>query len=83
MKDGQYESSVLLPEVPNSAWDLVGTRDFNGDGNLDLLWLNTATGTPTIWYLNQMKYATVVTLPNLPSPNFKVIGLDDFNQIPA
>ena len=76
-------NDVVLPKVVSSSWDLVGTRDFNGDGSRDLLWLDKATGTPTIWFMNDTKYGTAASLPNLSSPNFQLIGVDDYAQTPT
>jgi hypothetical protein len=33
-------------------WSLVSSRDFNGDGQTDLVWHNGATGETQLWYLN-------------------------------
>ncbi|HLZ09255.1 MAG TPA: hypothetical protein VKT80_11740, partial [Chloroflexota bacterium] len=40
-------------DVPDSTgWQLMGTADFNNDGNTDLLWHNGATGDVVVWFLN-------------------------------
>jgi hypothetical protein len=83
MESGVLKAISVLPKTSNASWDLVGTRDFNGDGIRDLLWLDKATGTPTIWYMNDLKYGASVSLPNLSSPNFQLIGLDDYAQTPT
>ena len=36
---------------PGSAWHLICTGDFNGDGKSDLLW-QSSDGTPAIWEMN-------------------------------
>ena len=32
-------------------WQLVGSRDFNGDQKSDLLWYNTSTGEVQLWFM--------------------------------
>ncbi len=58
---------------------MVGTGDFNGDGDSDILWQN-ANGQVAIWEMNgtnsDRREATVS--PN-PGPNWKAIGTGDFN----
>ena len=41
-----------LPALPNPAYAIVGTGDFNGDGKPDILWRNTTTGANAVWYMN-------------------------------
>src|SRR5262249_9589840 len=33
-------------------WEIVGQRDFNGDGSADILWRNRSTGQALIWLIN-------------------------------
>src|SRR6202042_2838785 len=50
-----------------SNWVVVGFGDFNGDGNTDLLFRDTNSGTVAIWFLNSsggiQSAATVGSLP--------------------
>jgi hypothetical protein len=43
--------SGLLPGVTNLDWKIVGTCDFDGDGDADILWRNAANGNNKIWFL--------------------------------
>ena len=42
----QQEHHVTVP------WVLVGTGDFNRDGNIDLLWHNHRTGVIQVWFMD-------------------------------
>jgi hypothetical protein len=37
---------------PTAAWQIIGTGDFNNDGNSDLLFRNTAAHQSAIWLMN-------------------------------
>ena len=39
---------------PGHRWHAEGARDFNGDGNADILWQDDGAdgGTPAIWLMN-------------------------------
>lgn len=43
---------VTLDEELNPNWTIRGTGDFNGDGNADLIWRNTANGNNGVWVYN-------------------------------
>jgi hypothetical protein len=43
--------SGLLPAIPNLDWEIVGTRDFDADGDTDILWRKATNGNNKIWFL--------------------------------
>ena len=55
-------SRVTLHAVTNTAWNIAGAGDYDGDRKADLLWRNAATGENVVWRAaqagNQMKVAT-------------------------
>ena len=65
---------------PGTTWKAIGTGDFNGNGDSDILWQNTITGQASIW---EMSGNTLVgggaVSPN-PGPSWKAIGTGDFNK---
>jgi hypothetical protein len=82
--DGGYVTSELRPGgqetgAPN-AWNVEALADFNGDGQNDILWRNTA-GVAVLWAMNGTKLDVAKSglLPNMPS-NFQVGGVGDLNQ---
>jgi FG-GAP-like repeat/FG-GAP repeat len=48
---GQVTQSLGLGNVP-STFIIAGTGDFNGDGYIDILWMDGNTGTLSMWFLN-------------------------------
>jgi hypothetical protein len=41
----------LVGTAPVAMWSIVGQRDFNGNGEADLLWRDTS-GDAAIWFMN-------------------------------
>jgi len=50
MNGAQVLQSAGVGNVP-TAWTIVGTGDFNGDGKSDVLWHDTS-GNVAIWFMN-------------------------------
>jgi hypothetical protein len=58
--------------LPNSGptWHVIGSSDFNRDGNADIIWQNN-DGTPVIWEMNGGNIMRAARLPN-PGPTWQV-----------
>jgi trimeric autotransporter adhesin len=71
----------IEPTIADTKWSIVGLADFNGDGNIDLLWRNAESGRTTIWYMTGPKwngdYADV--RPTVVGSNWSIVGIADFN----
>jgi FG-GAP-like repeat/Tryptophan-rich Synechocystis species C-terminal domain len=65
---------------PGPAWKAVGTGDFFGNGDSDILWQNTSTGQVSIWEMsdNTTLIGGGPVSPN-PGPAWQAIGSGDFN----
>lgn len=61
-------------------WKIVGTGDFNGDGNSDILWRNTVTGTVGMWLQNGDGFSSIrrTGIAEVPFA-WNVVGTGDFN----
>jgi YD repeat-containing protein len=99
MNQGVQSGSAAIPPVSGtsypdpSTWQIVGTGDFNRDGQADLLWQYTGpsvsglpTGSLLIWYLTgtnpptPTSWALVQPSSGFPSPViWKVNGVADVN----
>jgi len=60
-----------------TAWSVVGTGDFNGDGNSDILWRDTS-GNTAIWFMNGASVASTGGLGNI-STAWSVAQTGDYN----
>ena len=52
-------------QVP-TAWSIVQTGDYNGDGKSDLLWRD-GSGNTSIWFMNGTKIASAASVGNIPA----------------
>ncbi|HEY7370910.1 MAG TPA: FG-GAP-like repeat-containing protein [Polyangia bacterium] len=51
-RTGYADLDPSLNISDSTGWHLVGTGDFNQDGNFDLVWHNGASGAFSVWYMN-------------------------------
>ena len=69
-----------LAAVADPNWKIVGTGDFNADGNVDVLWRNYgSSGENVICYMDRVTPAGYDTLPAIADPNWEIVGTGDFN----
>lgn len=57
-----------LPSSADLNWKIVAAGDFNGDGSVDIVWRNHATGDNVIWYLDgsaKTGHSFFTKVPNL------------------
>jgi hypothetical protein len=66
---------------PDTRWKVVGTNDFNRDGQMDLLWRHTVTGENVVWFMNGVALAggTFTTPSALEDVRWQMVGTGDFN----
>src|SRR5262249_5361870 len=77
-------SASDLSSSPASYWKVVGTGDFDLDGNTDILLQrdqpgNAADGDLMIWYLNGVTYRANQTLTHWLDPEYRVVATAHYN----
>jgi fibronectin type III domain protein len=73
------------PAFVGPPWSIVGVGDFNGDGQAGILWHNSSTGEPQIWFMDRQKVSTRATVlfedgrPAFVGPPWSIVGVGDFD----
>jgi hypothetical protein len=74
-------SSALTPnQVTDTNWKIVGSADFNHDGELDLFWQHQVTRLMTIWFMNGTSFVGPGLLSNntVSDTNWEIRAIGDF-----
>jgi hypothetical protein len=40
----------------DTSWEIIGTADFNNDGQTDLLWMHMPSGGVYVWFMSGTSY---------------------------
>lgn len=62
-----------------SNWFIVGSGDFDGDGNSDILWQDANSGTVAVWLMNGASVTTSASIAAV-SSNWFIAETGDFNS---
>ena len=65
---------------PGPAWKAIGSGDFFGGGDSDILWRNASSGQVSIWEMNGNSLAGGGPVSPNPGPAWQAIGTGDFNH---
>jgi len=72
--------TINLPAQTDLNWQMAATGDFNGNGKVDILWRNTATGANQVWLMNGATRSSIVNLPAQTNLNWQIVGAGDFDN---
>ena len=78
----QVQGLALTPSrVADTNWKIVGTGDFNNDGQQDLLWHHQTQGWVSVWFMDGTRMIAGVSLnpDRVADTNWKVVATGDFN----
>ena len=83
----QIGGALFIPNAVGPDWKLVGSADFNRDGQQDLLWRGRDGGAANdnlaIWYMNGLSQTSAtLTVPGVTGGGatpWKLVGAADFN----
>lgn len=71
-------------QVTNTAWQVAGTADFDGDGQADLLWENSQTGQMLVWNLGGADGTSVLhygdPFATVSDTSWHIVGTGDMNS---
>ena len=82
---GAIAHTVTVPERSDSTYIAnftipMPSRDFDSNGNPDILWRNASTGENYIWYLDGVTVVGGGSLPTVADQSWQVAGVADFNN---
>ncbi len=55
-------------------------KDFNNDGNVDILWTDTSNNSSRVWFMNNTTRLATAALPARPAAGFDIAATGDFNH---
>ena len=68
-----------LRSVPDPNWSVAGRGDFNGDGKVDILWRNSATGDNYVYLMDGLSIAAEGYVRSVTDQGWQVAGIGDFD----
>ncbi|MEI6209704.1 MAG: DUF1566 domain-containing protein [Desulfuromonadales bacterium] len=69
----------MIYTEPNTAWKIVATADFNGNGKAELLWWNSSTGQVAIGQTNGTNASTANVIYTEPNTDWRIAGAGDLD----
>ena len=78
----QVQGLSMTPSfVADTNWKIVGTGDFNNDGQQDLLWQHQSQGWISVWFMDGTRMMAGVSLnpDRVADTDWKVVATGDFN----
>ena len=74
---------VIISVLPDTAWEICGTGDFNNDGQTDILWryygAGPYQGLNDIWYMNGTTFLSESVFSQVIDTDWRIAGTGDFN----
>jgi ELWxxDGT repeat protein len=67
--------------MPDTAWRIAATGDFNGDGKADIVWRHADSGQIALWYMDGVTLTggTLTTPPAVAGSAWEIVGTGRFD----
>ncbi|NJL10463.1 MAG: VCBS repeat-containing protein [Calothrix sp. SM1_7_51] len=72
-------SGRTITKQPDTNWQIITAKDFNGDGKSDILWRNNVTGENAIWFMDSFTVDGQF-LEKVPDKSWKIVGAGDIDD---
>jgi subtilisin family serine protease len=69
----------MTPTVADTQWRVEAVADLNGDGKVDFLWRNYASGQIAYWYMNDRQLISSGFAETVSDTAWRIEGAGDFN----
>ena len=67
-------NSAFLPTIAETNWEITAIGDVDGDGKVDVILRNNASGQNIVWLMNGLTVANSSSLPTIADLNWKIVG---------
>jgi len=80
--DGTTVTGIAsLGQVTDLNWQIVGTGDFDGDTQVDILWRYNGTGGDiVVWFMDGTTVTEMASLGSVTDLNWRIVGTGDFDN---
>jgi hypothetical protein len=79
-----FDGESVFSHVQDTNWRIVGTGDFDGDSDTDILWRYYGTGDyqglNVVWFMNGPDFAGETVFSAVADTNWRIAGTGDFNS---
>jgi hypothetical protein len=83
MNGTSFGSEAVFSLVSDTNWRIVGTGDFDGDKDMDILWRYYGTGAyqglNVVWYMNGVSFVSEAVFSQVLDTNWQIVGTGDFD----
>ena len=78
MNGTTFVGESVFSQIMDTAWQIGGTGDFNGDGQTDILWRyygqGPYQGLNDIWYMNGTQFVSEEVFSQIPDTNWRIVN---------
>ncbi|MEA2240161.1 MAG: hypothetical protein QOC81_4885 [Thermoanaerobaculia bacterium] len=72
----------VIESLPDTNWRMASIDDADGDGQPDIIWINSATNEMMYWKMAGMTHVATTQLPPQTDPNLKIAGTPPIDIVP-